>query len=243
MKRGSVVVAQKPGRGSSYKYPAREGFTRVDVTSGSFKSFGLHKATGMSPLYLGPITDCDGDKALRFENMWQFRKVYPQLGHWDEATQRPTKAWDVWRRAGNAKLNPKGKGIRTPYEVSKLRKLWREKKIPAWTPVCMWWQNEALDYVTSRKRVYVPAYAALVAENDAFKAMKALVDAGENIMVLDLDGPPLSLYPSGLHVTEDSLTIMLNDPNYPFGHGYVVAALLANIDLDALCVVHKKTKI
>jgi len=73
--KGTVVVAQKPGRGIKSAWPEREGFVRIDVTSGSNKKIEGHSATDFSPLFLGPVQDAAGNKALRFENYWQFTKV------------------------------------------------------------------------------------------------------------------------------------------------------------------------
>lgn len=248
--RGVVLVAQKPSRGSGLSYPSRAGFDRVDVTSGSGKKIGKTNASSMSPLFLGPVDDCDGDSALRFENLWQYRKVFPQLRHWDYENHCPSAKWREWKTKGFSKLKGGKKGVRTPPEVSELKKIWRkanetqymseEEKQRAldaakWTPCGLWWQGECLDYIASRKRVYVPIYAKLVAGTDAFKALKQKVDSGVNVMILDLDGPPLSLYPEGMEANYEQLCLMLNDPKYLFGHGYVVAALLADIDIEAMC--------
>ncbi len=249
-KKGVVVVGQKPTRGAGIEFPSRPGFTRIDVTSGSANEFGSGvKATLLSPLFLGPVTDCDGEICNRFENLWQFRKVFPQLKHWDADKNTPTETWMEWRRAGYKQLK-NGKGIRTPQEVSELKKIWsqalaaeynsEDERATAmekakWTPSCLWWNGESLDYIVARKRVYVPIYSNLIQENAAFKAIKALVDKGENVLIMDLDGPPLEICPIGMEATLDNFKRMINDPRYVFGHGYVVAALLAEIDITQLC--------
>lgn len=238
-----VWVASKPGRGSKTAYPEKKGFLRVDVTSGSGNKFTVDKkkvsATQMSPLFLGPVQDYAGLQAERFENLWQFSKVYPQLGHWDSVREQPTEAWTEWKKKGYKKLKPEkrgrlAKGIRTPAEVSKLRKKFRETGAP-WTPRCSWWDGAELGYIDARKRIYVPLYARLVVETDAFKALQNLVAAGKKLLIIDLDGPPLSRHPDGICVTEASIVGALNDPSYPFGHGFVVAALLAGIDIIGIC--------
>lgn len=48
-------------------------------------------------------------------------------------------------------------------------------------------------------------------------------------MILDYDGPPKIEYPDGMELTKANWDKMLNDPGHPFGHGYVVAGILANI--------------
>lgn len=260
MKKGIVVCAQKPSRGANLKFPHREGFTRIDVTSGSANKIGSVKAVLLSPLYLGPIIDCDGDECNRFENLWQYRKVYPQLQHWDNEKGTPNNKWTIWRKNGY-KLLKNNKGVRTPPDVAKLKKTWKnackakynsdeEKavciKLANWTPSGLWWEGECLDYITARKRVYVPIYANLIRENEAFKAIKALVNKGENVMILDLDGPPLFLFPLGMEINMENCKTMINNPSYLFGHGYVVAALLADLDISELCeenIQHKKAKI
>jgi hypothetical protein len=80
--------------------------TGGQCTSASGVLLGKKKvpATQLSPLYLGPVSDCDGESAARFENLWQYRKVYEQLGHWDAQSQRPTPEWDRWRRSGYTSL-------------------------------------------------------------------------------------------------------------------------------------------
>ena len=49
-------------------------------------------------------------------------------------------------------------------------------------------QYERLSYLEARKKVYVPEYARLVANSEAFKWMKSLVDQGEKLALLDFDG-------------------------------------------------------
>lgn len=231
-----VVVAQKPFRG---QYPSRDGYGRIDATSGSANRWGSVSATQVSPLYMGPVMDCDGEQCNCFENAWQFRKVYPQLGHWDEAEQKPSEAWHQWRRAGYQKLK-NGKGLRLPDDVAQLKKEWRQapahlKDTKRWTPKGCWWQGELLGYIEARKRFYVPEYARYVQQTEAFKEMQKLVQGGAKVMVLDFDGPPLAQYPRGMDVTLENMQRMLDEPAYPFGHGYVLACLLAGIDIPTLC--------
>jgi len=77
--------------------------------------------------------------------------------------------------------------------------------------------------------------ARLVVETYAFKALQNLVATGKKLLIVDLDGPPLSRHPDGICVTEASIVDALNDPSYPFGHGFVVAAFLAGIDIIGIC--------
>jgi hypothetical protein len=49
-------------------------------------------------------------------------------------------------------------------------------------------EYERLSYLEARKKVYIPEYAKLVANSEAFKWMKSLVDQGEQVALLDFDG-------------------------------------------------------
>ena len=46
-----------------------------------------------------------------------------------------------------------------------------------------------MDYITSRKKIYAPVYAELVRQQPAFVELKNSIEAGENIQILDIDGP------------------------------------------------------
>ena len=60
--------------------------------------------------------------------------------------------------------------------------------------------------------------------------LRTLVKLGESIVVYDFDGPRDSDNdPICLEVTREMLKQKINDPVHPFGHGYIVAGLLAGI--------------
>ncbi len=88
-----------------------------------------------------------------------------------------------------------------------------------------------LGYVESRKRVYVPEYAALIERRAELKELQELVAAGTSVTVYDFDGPrsPEDGAPLCLEVTRELLVNKLHDTQYPFGHGYIVAAKIAKI--------------
>lgn len=62
--------------------------------------------------------------------------------------------------------------------------------------------------------------------------MKKLLDQGVNIMIIDGDGAPKNIFPEGMEITQENWDMMLNNPKYPFGHGYVVAGLLQSLILS-----------
>ena len=90
-----------------------------------------------------------------------------------------------------------------------------------------------MDYVTSRKKVYVPLYHEMMIHTESAEMHKQRVENGINVVIYDFDGPRLE---DGsvtcLEVTEELLREKINDVRFPFGHGYIVAAHLAGISLD-----------
>eukprot|EP01033_Poteriospumella_lacustris_P008214 gene8214-5918_t len=92
--------------------------------------------------------------------------------------------------------------------------------------------DERMDYISSRKLVYVPQYAKLIENSEVLDYWRTQLQMGQNIIVYDFDGPRLE---DG-DVTAELCTLQLlrtkiNDTRHPFGHGYVVAALLMDIDV------------
>ena len=240
-KKGKIIIAQKPKRGSSIKYPTIEGYKRIDCTSGSNNKINGEKAIWFSPLYLGPVEDKEGHTSLRFENYWQYTKVYPQLGHIDEYN-KPTSKWTKWRDDGfkKVKINNKkpqlpGKGIRTPPAVSSLKQKVRKGEIKSWAPSFAIHNNTSFKYIEARKSIYIPIYIELVKKQKVFQELYKKIQNGENVILIDIDGPPLNLYPNGIDVENiKEIKSLLNNGKYPFGHGYCLALALSDIDLELI---------
>lgn len=88
-----------------------------------------------------------------------------------------------------------------------------------------------LDYITSRKQVYVPEYYNLVHNNSVLQSWKEKFNNGNSITVYDFDGPrDESGEPICLEATRELLQEKINDITFPFGHGYVVASLILGIN-------------
>ncbi len=87
--------------------------------------------------------------------------------------------------------------------------------------------NEKMDYVTSRKKIYVPEYFNLVKNREMVNYWKKLVNDEKTVVVYDFDGPRND---NGtvkcIRVTKELLKEKINDTKFPFGHGYIVAGLL-----------------
>jgi len=223
----SVRVGQKFARGQKGDASAKAvGYMAVDVTSGSGNKIGGILAKTLSPMTLGPVKDAEsGLTAQRFENYWQGGKMWKTADHMDEKDE-PTDAWRAFRKKIYA--NPKGQ--RTPLP----------KKQYGFAS-SSYYNGKIHSYIESRKQIYVPIYRSLIESMPIIIKLKALLKSGQNILVIDGDGPPKKLYPNGLIMNATNWNKMINDPTHPFGHGYVVAALLADLQIDHVTLIATDT--
>ena len=98
---------------------------------------------------------------------------------------------------------------------------------------CYYYPEIKMDYLTSRKLVYCPIYELLVKETNFFKKLLEKVEKEkQNVLILDFDGPKDE---NPLVVNLAMLKNKINDETSPFGHGYVVAALLAGFNSQQYC--------
>ena len=89
--------------------------------------------------------------------------------------------------------------------------------------------GEQLDYVSSRKKVYVPEYYNLIKDREQVLYYQNKLKK-HDIIIYDFDGPRKD---NG-DVTTDEVTVeylreKINQTQFPFGHGYVVAGLILGI--------------
>ena len=150
----------------------------------------------------------------RFEAYWQSGKV------WEGVPHAVSTGW--WKRQTAAKRRfPGGKGRRVLHA-----------KFPN--------HPEPLDYISARKKVYVPEYHAMATATETFKELAAEAarrgPAGEPIVIFDFDGPRGgNREPLCRQITPELLREKINDPAHPFGHGYVIAASLMGIEPGEYC--------
>lgn len=144
---------------------------------------------------------------INFEAYWQAGKV------WDTIPREQSVLW--WKSQTAAKRRyPSGRVV-----------LWAifedvsEKK---------------LDYVSSRKLVYAPQYAAYIANTTSLKKWKDIVHSGQDVVVFDFDGVRKINGDVDIKIISlDLLKEKINDTRHPFGHGFIVAALLAGISVES----------
>jgi hypothetical protein len=106
--------------------------------------------------------------------------------------------------------------------------------------------NRLLTYIQARKEIYLPVYRKLVVQQAKFIKLKEMLERGQNLLIVEVDGPhqeSLPYYMAKYNVgidfieehtilaTPENLSIMLNDSRHPFGHGYCLAIALLELEL------------
>jgi len=155
--------------------------------------------------------------ANRFENLWQFSKVYQKHIGKDGL---PNADWWQWRDWGFAQTKayryPMGKGT-----------------IPEYS----YWRGEKLDYIGARKKIYAPIYAENVSKTDSYKRLQELdrvcSEIGEDLILLDYDAYDHRSF--GM-----SLIDVINNPKRKMGHAFVLMMMLT--DMLEECVIPTEVK-
>lgn len=225
----SIIVAPKPHRGSGIKWLNYPGYARFDVTSGSMNKINGLKLSEISPMHLRIPLEYPKEESIIFENFWQYSKVYPQLGHLENGMV--TSEWYEWRMRGFQ--SPKG--IRTPPEVKKLKEKYRKGQIETWKPAFSFYQGKEYDYITARKELYVPIYYRLLIESPVFAALKGEFEASGKILLMDVDALPMEVAPGGVEINRENLKWLINNPEYPLAHGYIIGGALLGITPEEYC--------
>lgn len=230
---GQVKVAKYyPGK----PLPSSPGFTNILI----------HTKGELSPYVL---RDKEG---VILENAWQFSKVYPVV----DAQRIPLSRWQknqiIWEHPREEHLDPQGepnaaywawrkKGCAAPYAVRYPNGFHGRKK-------CLYALEDEngphLSYLDARKAIYCRIYREEAHKTKEFKDLYERLQGGENLQIVEVDGPDphLSFPPydrisgenPGLLMDEETIKLLLGDDRKPFGHGFVIAALLLD-GADWLC--------
>jgi hypothetical protein len=175
-------------------YPVPDGANVINTTSRS-----LTWSRGLSPFLCGPVDLYDGYKSYNVENAWQYSKVHYNMV---DENLNPTKEYFEWAQKGwntiKAHRYPMGKGVK---------------------PLFAYWDGEKLDYIESRKRIYIPLYSQAVQKTFAFQQLKKIAAEPEDLYLWDFDG--YNHKNLGLSYEQ-----VINDPDHTMGHGFVIAMLL-----------------
>lgn len=156
--------------------------------------------TDLSPFVLGPIETYMPDiLAQRFENLWQYSKVYKEYVAPDGY---PSADWYVWRAKGwmdtRAHRYPMGRGRKPEYS---------------------WWDLEILGYIDARKQIYARVYADHVVKTRSFELLHKLYSIRGEVVLRDYDAYDHIMMGMSLHD-------VINNPDRIMGHGFVLAMIL-----------------
>ena len=225
-----VHIGARNGRGAGpQRAPYPVNAILVDVTSCQAPTTHPNRVA-FSPMHIhiGQMyTDPAGYKWPCFEHAWQAGKVWRDK-YGNEVSHSLT--WKKWHRRPRHKAHRKLSAF-----YPKARK---------WTVVTSLFPEDPghrFGYVESRKRVYVPRYAAFVRDRpharQTLEGLQELVrDQDRPIVIFDLDGPrDAAGRPECHRLTVELLRERIEDVRVPFGHGYVVAAMAAGIAEEAYC--------
>jgi hypothetical protein len=186
------------------------------------------------------------------ENVWQFSKVYREVDAQRVPLSRYQPDTIVWQHGhekhvdvlanGEETVTPaywewRLKGFRNAYAVRYPNGFNGRHKC-----LYCYWKGERLDYIAARKLIYCGEYARLAPRTAAFQHLRQLLADGVNLQLIEVDGPdPTLTYPPydqisraapGMLMTEETVRLLLNDARKPFGHGFVIAALLLGIKME-----------
>jgi hypothetical protein len=141
-----------------------------------------------------------------FENYWQSGKV------WEHVEHETTLRW--WKK----QTLPKRR-----YPNSKSKSVLYAK----------WEHTKELNYIESRRLVYVPEYYNMIKSSERIKVWKEKIKNGNDVIVYDIDGPrDKNGNPICLKLDLKLLRKKFLDTSYPFGHGYIVAATICGYKPD-----------
>lgn len=216
-------------------HPSYEGFEKITAWSRGDK-----KWKSLSPFFIqgGKFIDIDGEiqNIGIFENFWQSFKV------WNKVYKQNKKEW-TWPNESHIGPdgNPNEKWMKWHETLLNHDQAVRRpngKEIPKYA----WWRDqktgklEKLDIVQARKKIYIPFLKKLYRKSESYKRLLEKFKSGQNLMIIEPDGPLLELYPNGLEVNLELLNEMIDKTNYknegmknkyfPYGHGYVIAMCL-----------------
>lgn len=228
--------------------PSFEGFTSIVVLTRSTNEWGV----------IGPYCLKD-EKGRIMENSWQGSKVYSWVPKTREKLHRNSPIV-IWEHPEEVHVDSQGE--LTPRYFAWRQKLMNNKHAVRY-PVgfhhrhrCLYAldevdgkviEDEHLDYVTARKRIYVREYCRLVKKHPKFKELQQRLKHGENLLIIEVDGPhqeSLNYYKRVYGVNDDfiqqdtmminqrNIEIMLNDVIHPFGHGYCLGMALLNKEVE-----------
>jgi hypothetical protein len=200
---GKVYIASMNMRGE-WAEPIQKNSQKLNVTSAQGKANKNRRD-------FSPMTEILGGYKgyWNFESYWQAGKVFEDI-----PIEKTKKWWLSLKEPRRRYPNSKGKKV--------LFAMFDNNNNPL-----------KMDYVTSRQLVYAPEYYELIKDREMTLHWKSVLEKGQDITIYDFDGPRTPTgAPHCLELTKELLIEKINDPQFPFGHGYIVGATIMGIKPD-----------
>ena len=263
--RGQVRVGTCHWQGGNRIDPTFPGFTPIICLTQSTEYGMLSPYCITVPVKFPDSKPEDPAVAVIMEGYYQFSKVYEYVPEACETRSRydRTIIWK-WPEEKHVDITRDSKGTITSLQVRPEYLKWRKAGMlvqePNRYPVgksamrnCLFSMKSnpdgsidptILDYVNARKQIYIPMYVEAVKKHPEFLKLKQRLNNGENLIILEVDGPQsrsLEYYKQKygvsddfiqndtMVVTEKNLNIMLNDTKERFGHSFVLSGALLDI--------------
>jgi hypothetical protein len=240
------VGRRQYSKNGSFTDPSFEGFTPIIVMTYSYKDW-----YELSPYAL------KNNKDQILENIWQFSKVYKNVPNYTAFYSRYNKKI-IWTHNAETHIDNNG-NLTDKYWK------WRSKGMNTSNAIrypvgfkhrheCVYAIEEEktdyskiskkLNYIESRKKIYVPLYISLAKKQSKFTKLKKMLN-DNNLLIIEVDGPheeSMNYYKQKYNVSDNFITdstilvnkknmnILLNDKKHAFGHGYCLGMALLNID-------------
>jgi hypothetical protein len=252
-KKGQVRVGRRVyDRNGKYTDPSFPGFTPIVV---------MTKSTAYGDL--GPYVLKD-QKGRIVENLWQSSKVYGEVPKVEcKASRYDDRV--IWSH--KAEVHATWDAQSRTYNINQKYLDWRRKLESCPDPVrypvgfdhrhkCLFSMGEKsdgtidptpLNYIESRKKIYVPVYVEAAKRSPTFHKLKARLEGGENLLIIEVDAcheedtpyyvqkydvPNHFILNGTMLATPENLSIMLNDERHPYGHGFVLSGALQDLEVE-----------
>lgn len=176
----------------NYQFKIPEQSLAINTTSRS-----TDWGRSFSPFFLGPINLYSSYISQNMENAWQYSKVYEYY----TTNGEPNSDYFNWAQLGwNSKFAnryPMGKNVK---------------------PLYSYWNGQKLNYIQSRKTIYIPLYSNAIKNTPAFSKLQKLHKTN-TLYLIDFDAH--NLVPGSFNYDD-----LVNNPNLKMGHAYVLAMML-----------------
>jgi len=184
-------------------------------------------------------------EGIVFENFYQFHKVYKYI----PAVKATYSQWDntvIWRCDEQTFLNDNNEIQDNYFEWRKNGFLCKypirypESKKYASNCLFSFFKGEQLNYIESRKEIYLDCYIKALQGQRQFIELLDKLRAGKKLLIVEVDGPKIKdvayynatynlALTNPIDATPHNLKILLNDSKNCFGHGYCLSIALLKI--------------